>query len=238
MRVFFSLPLLFTLLLCCSLAPDSEAGVTDKGYAKTLEALSSVICGDDELLNYNKGLIRALSYTNKRALRAFSLLPDISAEELVLSLKRLVNTPISFDNLLLFERFVTLQGADVDNSWQFLEKMEALPYLPGRAMTGFELVDVLTAQDFLAAVDRVEQINEAGGWAVKAFMELPGHSREGIVRGIGMVESMREKQQWAVEQCCRMKGMDEYWALEVMAALRGLSGTDAWNARGLMKQDV
>ncbi|MEN8200609.1 MAG: hypothetical protein ABFR63_11115, partial [Thermodesulfobacteriota bacterium] len=72
----------------------------------------------------------------------------------------------------------------------------------------------------------------------KAFMELPGHSREGIVRGIGMVESMREKQQWAVEQCCRMKGMNEYWALEVMAALRGLSDTDAWNARGLMKQDV
>ncbi|MEN8200642.1 MAG: hypothetical protein ABFR63_11285, partial [Thermodesulfobacteriota bacterium] len=205
---------------------------------KALEAFSRVACEDEELFHYHKGLIRALSYTNKRALGAFARLPDISAEELVATLRKLLSTDISFDNLLLLERFVTLQGADTQNSWQFIEKLEALPYLPGRIMTGFELVDVLTAEDLLGYTDRVEKIAEPGGWAIKAFMELPGHSRETVARGISMVEGMREKQQWAVEQCCRMEGMNAYWALQIMAAIPTLSDTDAWNARGLMKQEV
>jgi hypothetical protein len=231
--------LFLSVLLCWSSPPPLQATrIPDKGYSKALEAFSRVACTDEDLFQYNKGLIRGLDYTNKRALVAFSRIECITAEDLVASLLKLFTTRISFDNLLLLERFVTLQGADMQMSWQFLEKLDGLAYSPGRVMTAFELVDVVSAAELLGYIDRVEGMGEPGGWAVKMFVGLPGHTRESIARGIEMVEGMGEKQQWATEQCCKVKGMNAYKALEIMAVLPLLSDTDAWNARGLMKQDI
>ena len=103
-----------------------QARIPDKGFSKTLEAFSRVACEDEDLFDYNKGLIRGLTYTNKRALRAFARLDCVSAEELVAAIRRLVTEKISFDNLLLLERFVTLKAADAEMSWQFLEKLGML----------------------------------------------------------------------------------------------------------------
>jgi hypothetical protein len=230
--------LFLSVLLSWSSPFPSQARLPDKGYSKALEGFSRVACTDEDLFHYNKGLIRGLNYTNKRALAAFARIYCIAAEDLVASLRKLFTTTISFDNLLLLERFVTLPGADVQLSWQFLEKLETLDYLPGRVMTAFELVDVLSAAELLGYVDRIGAMDEPGAWAVKMFVELPGHGRESIASGIDMVEKMGGKQQWATEQCCKVKGMNAYKALEIMAVLPRLSDTDAWNARGLMKQDI
>ncbi len=238
--LFTTLAAVFILSVFFSWSKPSsvQAGIPDKGYGNALEGFSQVACTDEDLFHYTKGLIRALNYTNRRALVAFSRIDCIAAEDLVASLRRLLTTTISFDNVLLLERFVTLHGADVQLSWQFLEKLDALGYLPGRVVTAFELVDVLTAVEFLDYIDRIDAMSEPGSWAVKLFVELPGHSRASIGRGIQMVEGMPGKQQWATEQCCKVKGMNAYKALDIMAVLSGLSDTDAWNARGLMKQDI
>jgi hypothetical protein len=230
--------LILSVLLCWGSPSPVQARIPDKGYSRALEGFSRVACTDEDLFQYNKGLIRALNYTNRRALAAFSRIEHITAEELVASLRKLLTTTISFDNLLLLERFVTLQGADVQMSWQFLEKLDVLAFSPGRVVTAFELVDVVTATELLEYVDRIEGMEDPGGWAVKLFVELPGHSRESVARGIEMVEGMNEKQQWATEQCCKVKGMNAYKALEIMNFLSLLSDTDAWNARGMMKQDI
>ena len=217
---------------------SAQVRIPDKGYQQTLEAFSRVACEDEDLFEYNRGLLRGLSYTNKRALRAFARLDGISAEVLVAALKRLVTEKISFDNLLLFEQFVTLKGADAELSWQFLDKLGSLGYSQGRVMTAFELVDVMSAAELLASVDRMAGMGEPAGWALKAFLVLPGQTRETIRHAMDMVEAMDEKQQWATEACCKIKDMNAYKALEIMALLPGLSKTDTWNARGLFKQDI
>ncbi len=231
--------LLFVVSCLCFLFPPVvSARVPDKGYSKTLEAFSRVACEDEELFHYNRGLIRGLNYTNMLVLRSFSRLESISAEELVETLRRLVTAEISYDNQLLLARFVTLDGADMAGSWQFLERLERLDYSAGRVMTGFELVDVITARDLLDYVERVEEMDEPAAWALKAFLLLPGQSREDVAQAMDMLEAMNEKQQWATEQCCKIPEMNAYKALKNMAYISRLSNTDAWNARGLFKQEI
>ena len=241
----FQLVLTPVLLVCWVLlhwwspfSAHARVYIPDKGYSRAVESFSRVACSDEELFQYNKSLIRALSYTNKRALIAFSQIDSITAEELVAALRDLVSADISFDKMLLLERFVTLEDADVEMAWQFLEKLESLSYTAGRIVTAFELVDVVTAPELMQYVDRISKMSEPAGWAVKMFVELPGHSRETIARGIDMIEAMSEKQRWATDRCCKIKGMNAYKALQIMILLPGLSDTDAWNAMGLMKQDI
>ncbi len=221
-----------------SLVSSGGARIPDKGYAETLEAFSRVACEDEELFDYNKGLIRALSYTNKRALRAFARIDSIPAADLVAAIQRLVTEKISFENLLLLERFVTLEGADASLAWQFLDELASLGYSQRRVMSAFELIDVVTAAEIMEYMARIEKMGEPAGWAVKAFLLLPGQSRDGVARVMDMVDQMNERQQWAAEQCCRITGMNAYHAIEIMDLIAGLSQTDAWNARGLYKQDV
>ena len=215
----------------------SSARVPDNGYKITVAAFSRVACEDEELFEYKKDLIRALSYTNKRALRAFAQIDSISAAELVASLERLVYEKISFDNLQLLERFVSLEGADATISWQFLDKLAKLDYSKGRVMTGFALVDVISAPELLALVSRVEAMPEPAAWALKAFLLLPGHGRQDISSAIDILNRMNKQQQWAVEQCCRIKDINAFHAMEIIRMLPALSRTDAWNAKGLFKQD-
>jgi hypothetical protein len=229
---------IIAVLLFLASSSLALARIPDRGYDKAEEAFKRVACEDEDLFEYNKSLIRALSYTNKRALKAFSKLDEITAEELVISLKKLVSTRIAFDNLLLLERFVTLEGADIELSWEFLDKLSTLEYSHGRIMTAFELVDVVTAPEILTYIDRVESISESGGWAFKAFLVLPGQSNETVKRGLSMLESMNIQQQWAAEECSKIKDINAYKALSIMALIPTLSRTDAWNARGLFKQDV
>jgi len=228
----------FTLFFSVVFPLLSQAKIPDKGYLKTVEAFSRVACEDEQLFEYKKDLIRSLTYTNKRALRAFAKLDSISASEFVATLERLVFEKISFDNVQLLERFVTLAGATDKMSWQFLDQLEKLGYSRGRVMTGFTLVDVMTAEELLSYVDRIKAMPEPAAWALKAFLLLPGHSGPDISTAIEVLGKMNKQQQWAVEQCCRIKDINAFHALEIIRLLTTLSRTDAWNAKGLFKQNV
>ncbi len=230
--------IVFTLSLIVTFPVLLQAKIPDKGYKKTVEAFSRVACEDEQLFEYKKDLIRSLTYTNKRALRAFAKLDSITAAEFVATLERLVFEKISFDNVQLLERFVTLAGASDEMSWQFLDQLEKLDYSKGRVMTGFTLVDVITARELLSYVSRIEAMPEPAAWALKAFLLLPGHSGPDIGATIAILSKMNKQQQWTAEQSCRIKNINAFHALEIIQLLATLSRTDAWNAKGLFKQDI
>ncbi len=239
-NIFSTKVLLFIILFfCSSLFPLlSQAKIPDRGYKKTVESFSRVACEDESLFEYKKDLIRSLTYTNKRALRAFAEIDSISAQELVSTLERLVFEKISFDNVQLLERFVTLTGASNEMAWEFLDQLANLDYSKGRVMTGFTLVDVVSAKELLAYVSRIKAMPDPAAWALKAFLLLPGHSGPDISTAIEVLGKMNKQQQWAVEQCCRIKDINAFHALEIIRLLPALSRTDAWNAKGLFKQDI
>lgn len=237
---FFHRVLLFLFILSVTVGTPllAQARIPDNGYKKTVEAFAIVACEDEQLFQYKKDLIRSLNYTNKRVLRAFSKMEYISAAELVATLERLVYEKISFDNMQLLEHFVTLNSATAKMSWQFLDELAKLDYSKGRVMTGFILVDVISASDLLSYVSRVEAMDEPAAWALKAFLLLPGPAKRDIETVVTILEKMNEQQQWAVEQCCRIKDINAYHALEIIQLLPPLSRTDVWNAKGLFKQDI
>lgn len=230
----------FLFLFLFTLTAFSPAGakVSENGYTETMESFRRVACEDDDLFQFNKGLVRILTYTNKRALRAFAKLDTVSADELVATIRRLVTEKISFNSLLLLEQFVTLEGATAENSWQLLEKLASLSYAPARVVTAFQLVNEISAPELLTIVDRVQNMDAPAGWAFKAFLALPGLTSDEIARVMHLLEIMNEGQQWATEQCCKIKGMNVSKALKIISIIPGLSKTDAWNARGLFKQDI
>jgi len=217
---------------------SAYARIPDKGFKETVQAFSIVACEDEELFNYTKDLIRTLSYTNKRVLRAFSRLDSVSATELVAALKTLMYKDIGFDNLLLLESFIHLTGADATNSWQYLAKLETLKYPKSRVVMGFELVDSISAPDLLSYIDRVQKMAEPAAWAIQAFLQLPGHDAQSVAVAMNIIEKMNEQQQRAVEKCCRIKEINAFKALDIIKLLSVLSKTDAWNARGLFIQDI
>lgn len=229
-----------SVFIFCSwlLAGMVHAAIPDNGYRKTVEVFSAVIGEDKELLHYNKGLIRGLDYTHKRAFRAFAMLETVCSEELIAVLKKLYGTPIRFDDLLLLEHFVLLEGADIDLSWQFLEKLGGLDFTKGRVMLPFADIYVLSAPQLLAYVDRIQALAGPAAWAFKAFLALPEQSAASIDRALVSLSGMNEKQQWAAEACCDIKDMTSSQGLELLDLISTLSKTDAWNARGLFKQEV
>lgn len=235
MKVF----LLSMFFLCFCAFPDTvQARIPDNGYRKTVEAFSAVMHGDEELLNYNKSLIRGLDYTRKRALRAFALLEKLCPEELVAALQKLYGTAIRFDDLLLLEQFVLLEGANIDLAWQFLGKLGGLDFSKRRVMTPFANIYVLSAPELLAYVDQVQDMAGSAAWAFKAFLALPDQSASAIDQAIENLVGMNDKQQWAAEEGCKLEGMTASKALALLTLLRDLSKTDVWNARGLFKQEV
>ncbi len=231
--------LLSFFFLCSCVVPSAvQARIPDNGYRKTVEAFSAVVGADEELLNYNKSLIRGLDYTHKRALRAFSQLEMLCPEELVTVLQKLYGTAIRFDDLLLLEHFVLLEDADIDLAWEFLEKLGSLGFSKRRVMTPFTDIYVLSAPELLAYVDQVKAMAEPAAWALKAFLALPEQSVSAIDRAMQSLVQMNDKQQWAAEECCKLKGMTAPKGLELLALLSPLSKIDAWNAKGLFKQEV
>lgn len=215
-----------------------EARVPDNGYSQTLESFRRVACEDEDLFEYKKGLIRGLNYTNKKVLRALARLEFVTPQGLATALEKLLTEEISYDNLLVLERFVTLKGADMETSWQLLATLGTLGYSQGRVMTSFRMLDMISASEFLDYVDRIGDMGEPAGWALKAFLVLPGQSGTSVSRAMDRVEVMTEKQQWAMEECCKVAGMNAFRALEIIDILARLNESDAWNARGLFRQGL
>ena len=229
----------FLLIFLCAAFPQLLfAQVPDKAYDDAIAAFSSVACEDTGLLERNRELIGNLSFTNKLVLQSFSRLQGISADELVDTLQRLQSTEVRFSHQEILARFVTLQGADVENSWLLLTKLAALDFSAGRVMSAFVFADMVPAPVFLDYVDRVAAMSEPAGWALKAFLLLPGQTAETVASAMDMLEKMSVKQQWATEKSCQIQGMNAYYALHNMARIRQLSATDAWNARGLFQENI
>ncbi len=222
--------------MCLLWSGAAEAEHHDPSFVQTVESMRQVQCMDEEQVQYYKGILRALNYTNLRVFRVFSRLPGVAAEEVIDSLKRLVFARINYDHLLVLEAFAELAGADSEQSWQLLSKLDRLDYVSGRTVLSLIQVETLTAAELLDFVQRIEVLNEPAKWAMKAFFEIPGQSGATVRDGLRLVEKMRDRQSWAVESLCRVQDLDANQALEAMAFVADLSDTDAWNGRALFRQ--
>ena len=212
------------LLLFCS--PAVKA-LTNSPVETTLAYFRQVPCLEEEQYRYYKDVIRALSYSRMRALRAFCSLPQISADEAIVSLQKLVFYPLSFDQVEILETFFKTPNATVNGGWTVLEKTAGLKFTASQAAAELEGSPELDADIFLSVLDILSSLDDSGCWAARALFKVPNVSGDSIVRGLTIISSMKARQHLAVEKACGLFSKDPQHIPALLESLQFLSETDA-----------
>ncbi len=193
---------------------------------------------DDKRYNYYKDIIRALSYTRMRALRAFCSLEEIYAHEVIDSLERLVFTPLSFEQVLFFETFAPLDGATVVKSWQLLELTAELDFTTMQTVAAIGGIEAINADMLIELVRQVKALDDQGRWAAKALFGVDGIDREAVAQGLRLLGIMTAQQRLSAEQSFLIKDMDIQTMMKVLPQIAALSGPDSINSRGLFSLET
>jgi len=224
-----------------STAPKAQGVSKTKGDLALEEAIVQTEAAvakvklDEKQLARAKEVIKGLNYTNMRILRVFCGLPSITPEGIMDALRRLPQSQISYDQLIILEHFVALPGVDTDMAWLLLKKLGGLNYVSGRVALAISQAKNLQPRVMLALLDRLASLKEPGLWAFKAYLEVPGQTADTVDKGLLLIDQMTEKQCWAAEMSNKIAGMTPELALLNMSHLPRLSNTNASNARSMFQ---
>ena len=236
-RIFCSFCILL-ILAGIDTAPARGASALDSPLEITLAAFRQVDCMDEVRYNYHKDIIRSLSYTKMRALRAFCYLDEIYAEEAIETLDKLVFTPLSFDQVRFFETFTGLDGATVAKSWQLLKLTSGLEFTTLQTVSALGTVKDIDANTMIDLVEQTKSLNDRGRWAAKALFGIEGIDKAAVREALGLLKNMSGDQQLGAEQSALIKGMDSPTIMKILPQIAGLNRTDSVNSRGLFKLDT
>lgn len=199
----------------------------------TLSQFRQVPCLTEEEYSYYKGIINSLSYSKKRALRAFCSLPKLTAPEAINTLESLVFFPLGFDQVRLLEQFLALSGVTAGDGWKFLEQTSSLEFTAIQAMGEFGQTDNLTPEDVYSMLNSITLLEDSGRWAVKALFSTQNLSAAEAREGIEIISTMSQKQHGAAEQVCVLVRSSPNRLVEMLQAVSTLYDTDAANITAL-----
>jgi hypothetical protein len=236
-RIFCSF-CIFLLAAVIDQAPARGASALDSPTETTLAAFRQVDCMDDQRYRYHKDVIRALSYTRMRALRAFCTLEEIYAEEAIETLERLVFAPLSFEQVLIFETFAGLDGATVAKSWQLLELTSELDFTTMQTVAAISEIEGIGADALIALVRQTRALDDRGRWAAKALFAVDGIDRDAVRAGLRLLGIMTAEQRLSAEQSCLIKGMDRQTIMKILPQIASLSRNDSINSKGLFELET
>ena len=225
---------LLSLLLTGGFAP-ARAGLADRSYDEAIAAFRQAAGSNDQLVAENAGRIKALSYTDRRAFRAFCLLPGIGSTKLVELLGQLAERHIQFAHLPLLEYYVLLPGADRQGADLLLAELASLDYVASQALVDLPRLKEIEAQSVVPLVKDLAKLDEAGRWAIGAFFSLPAGKGEHARVALTSIHQMNEQQRRAAESLCRLPQLDAPTALPLLTRLRALSDGNARNIAALFR---
>ena len=223
--------LLATTLLSATV--DAAGSARDTAYTTTLEIYAGLPGAAQPPAEEDQLLIRNLTYTEMRALRALCALPAMTGPEAGRVLRELPARKIRYQHVPLLEKVVSIDGATVADSWRLLARLATVDFVSSRVLAGLSDVAAMTVDDLFRLIERVDRLDEPGRWAAGGLFSVRGITAGEVDQGLGLIDAMGERQRWAAEQQCRIKRITAAEALAGMAQIRSLSASDAWNARSL-----
>lgn len=218
--------LLATVLLSGTV--DAAGSAKDTAYATTLELYAGLPGAVQPPAAEEQRLLKSLTYTEMRALRAFCALPAMTREEAGRILRELPTRKIRYQHVGLLEKLVAIDGATVADCWRLLERLAAIDFVSSRVLAGLADVAAMTVGDLFRLIDRIEELDEPGRWAAGGLFSVRGITAAEVAQGLDLIDAMGERQRWAAEQQCRIKRITSKEALAGMAQLQSLSASDAW----------
>ena len=126
-------PLIYLIIipffLTITTVKTATCSIEDTPYDKAV-AMYKTAVGEKTTINKEiERKIRNLSYTNLLIFRTFCTLPSINRTSLDNTLSRLQAENISFATTRLLASFAKHPGADVQVTWQYLDKIKNLYFL-------------------------------------------------------------------------------------------------------------
>lgn len=210
-----------------SLSAHTCLATIDTPLDITLAQFRQVPCLTEEQYSYYKGIIYSLSYSKKRALRAFCSLPDLNAPEAINTLEKLVFFPLSFDQARFLELFLSLSGVTAYDGWQFLEKTSNLEFTEIQTIGELGQISNLTPEDVYYVINAIATLEDSGRWAVKALLSLQNLSAAEARAGIKSISAMSQNQHRAAEQVCELTRSSPHRVVEMLQAISTFDDTDA-----------
>lgn len=216
---------------------SSAANVLESPVAITMGAFRQVDCMDEHRYGYYKEIIKSLSYTKMRALRAFCHLENIYAEEAIEALQRLVFQDISFDQVRFLEAFTELDGANGAKSWQLIEQINGLDFTAMQTVTKLTAIDGIDADDVLKLIDTVKRLDSYGHWAAAALFSVEEVDRQSARAALKLIGAMRPEQKMSAEKLFQIDTMDAETIMAVLPKISTLRDADSMNSKALFGLD-
>ncbi len=236
MRLFRSLCFLAALAGCVP-SFTSAANVLESPVEITKGAFRQVDCMDERRYDYYKEIIKSLTYTKMRALRAFCYLEGMYAEEAIAALEKLVFQDISFDQVRFLEAFAELDGATGAKSWQLLDKISGLNFTAMQTVTNLTAIKGIDADGVLSLIDRVKMLDSYGHWAATALFSTGVIDQQSARTAMNLIGTMFPEQKMSAEKFFQIDTMDGATITAVLPKISMLTGADSMNSRALFGLD-
>lgn len=229
----FFLGLILTAFAAAGM-PVYAKTITNEPLALTMARFRQIPCMDEQVFRFHRDTIRALDYTKMRAFRVFCTLPEVTPDEAVESLQRLVFSPLTFDQIPLLEHVAELPDVTVKDCWDVLAQTTGLDFTVMQAVKGLGSVTVSSPADILFLIDALKKLDESGCWAARELFSIRMIDGAQAQAGIAQLATMTARQSVAAERACRIGGISADQVLSLFASMALLSDTDAVNSAALM----
>ena len=230
--------LAFILLLTAGVTA-AEAGqheLTSVSAKNTFEIYSTSVCLTRDQLDYGREVIRGLNYNAQRAFREICQLPGIDFATSRRSWTVLLETSLSFEQVLAFEEWSNLNGVDVPLALQALPEIATLNYEAGRAFRSYLLLPGISPKYSLKTIPLLNGLKDANNRAVQGFMSIHDMDATKALDGMITLARLVDHQARAAGSYARITDMNTETMLDTLPLLRQLRQDDAWNAYNLFKQ--
>ncbi len=230
------LPALACLLCLAPVPASARFRPEDASWRQTVDIYRSVPCLTEDQLAYGREIIRGLGYGGQRVFRRMCLMPGISFAKSMQAWQKLLETGLSFEQVLCFEKWSRLPGVDIDLAIAALPEIKKLSYEAGKSFRAYIDLPRITARHALDTVPLLTTLEDANNKAVQGFLAIEDMDAIHALDGLVALARLKDNQARACGAFALVEGMDTRTMLDALPLLGQLRQDDAWNARCLFRQ--
>ncbi|WP_417909231.1 hypothetical protein [Candidatus Electronema sp. PJ] len=217
-------------------APNVPTVSNDVVLQNTLAAFAKLPGLAPQELEYGKNAIKGLDYNAQRAIRRFSLLPGASFALSRPLLTDLAQNKLSFEQLLAFEQWTSLNGANMSQAVVVLPGLRAMRR---EALKTFRACISMNGMDAGLALRLIPQLNamsDDSSMTARQLFAIRGMDvRQGLA-SLATIQKFNRKQAWAFTSLAAGLDMTPDTAIAALPLISSLRDEDAWNFQFFLKR--
>lgn len=232
--------LIASLLLAHLLHAPCQAGrdrLHDASWQKTYDAYRQIPCLTQDELDYGAQVILGLDYNSRRIFRQISRAQgiDFARSRQVWSL--LLNSRLSYEQVLCYEQWSTLEGVTIDLAIAALAEIKTLGYEAGKSFTLYSVLSRVTPRHALQTIPLLNRLSDIQNQALQGLLSVQDISAEQALDSLGRISRMHDHQARATGAFARLTGMTMARVRDATDLILLLTPDNAWNAGTLFRTE-